>query len=64
MSVSAPEPPVRRPTLDWDRDGVAVRDPAEPSKVVPGRSVRPPSGLARRVRRLARFLYRLLTENP
>ena len=62
MSSSAPDP-VRRPDLNWERGSVSVREPAESAK-----ADRPPSprsvGLIGRVRRLAQFLYRLLTETP
>ena len=62
MSSSAPDP-VRRPDLNWDRGSVAVREPAEASKDNPAPTPGP-VGLAGQVRRLARFLYRLLTETP
>ena len=63
MSSRAPEPPARRPDLNWDRGSVAVRDPVESSTDEPALSTNA-VGLAGRVRRLARFLYRLLTETP
>ena len=62
MSSSAPDP-VRRPDLNRDRGSVAVREPAEASSDEPAPS-RGSVGLAGQVRRLARFIYRLLTETP
>jgi len=66
MSSSAPEPPVRRPDVDWDRGTVAVREPAEAADTSLGKPGPPPRslGLTGQVRRVARFLYRLLTESP
>ena len=63
MSFRAPEPPAHRPDLHLDRGSVAVRDPVESPKAEPALS-RHAVGLAGRVRRLAHFLYRLLTETP
>ena len=62
MSSSAPDP-VRRPDVNLDRGSVAVREPAEAVQDEPAASPRS-VGLASRVRRLAQFLYRLLTETP
>ena len=66
MSSRAPEPPVRRPDLDWDRSAVAVREPAEAAETPESGPGLPPRflRLAVQVRRVARFLYRLLTESP